>query len=129
MVLGRHWWPIMPEVVGMQATPCRGMPMIRVLSRVRWMYIKGEWRAGFKDGVHGCGGLMRVENPRYTNPLHDLFFEAARQAGIPENDNFNDWGHSQVIRSSPLGAAAPTHTSVVVYPVPGDPTGTGRPTP
>ncbi len=39
---------------------------------------------------------MRVEDPRYTNPLHDLFFEAAQQAGIPPNDNFNDWGHSQV---------------------------------
>lgn len=52
--------------------------------------------AGFEDGVHGNGGLMRVENPRYTNPLHDLFFKAAAQAGIPENDNFNDWRRSQV---------------------------------
>ena len=41
---------------------------------------------------------MRVEDPRYTNPLHDLFFEAAAQAGVPQNDNFNDWGHSQVGR-------------------------------
>jgi choline dehydrogenase len=52
--------------------------------------------AGFEDGVHGCNGLMRVENPRYENPLHDRFFEAAEQAGIPRNDNFNNWGHSQV---------------------------------
>ena len=45
--------------------------------------------------MHGCNGLMRVENPRYENPLHDRFFEAAAQAGIPANDNFNNWGHSQ----------------------------------
>ena len=34
--------------------------------------------------------------PAVYQPLHDLFFKAAGQAGIPENDNFNDWGHSQV---------------------------------
>jgi hypothetical protein len=59
--------------------------------------------AGFEDGVHGNGGLMRVENPRYTNPLHDLFFQAAAQAGIPENDNFNDWRRPQVTRKPKLG--------------------------
>ena len=51
---------------------------------------------GIEDGVHGTGGLMRVENPRYNNPLHDVFFQASQQAGIPENDNFNNWGRSQV---------------------------------
>ena len=39
---------------------------------------------------------MRVENPRYNNPLHEAFFQAARQAGIPENTNFNDWRTNQV---------------------------------
>ena len=61
---------------------------------------QGPWwgfRAGFEDGVHGCNGLMRVENPRYENPLHGMFFEAAEQAGIPRNDNFNNWGHSQAL--------------------------------
>ena len=52
--------------------------------------------AGFEDGVHGNAGLMRVENPRYNNPLHEAFFQAARQAGIPENTNFNDWRTKQV---------------------------------
>ncbi len=52
--------------------------------------------AGIEDGVHGTGGLMRVENPRYNNPLHEVFFQAAKQAGLPENDNFNNWGRSQV---------------------------------
>lgn len=60
------------------------------------MFMKSGVAAGFEDGVHGCNGLMRVENPRYTNPLHDRFFEAAEQAGIPANGNFNNWGHTQV---------------------------------
>ncbi len=47
--------------------------------------------------MHGNEGLMRVENPRYNNPLHEAFFQAARQAGIPENNNFNDWRTSQVM--------------------------------
>lgn len=46
--------------------------------------------------MHGNAGLMRVENPRYNNPLHEAFFQAARQAGIPENNNFNDWRKTQV---------------------------------
>ncbi len=46
--------------------------------------------------MHGNAGLMRVENPRYNNPLHEAFFQAARQAGIPENSNFNDWRRGQV---------------------------------
>lgn len=50
---------------------------------------------GAKDGVHGRGGPMHVENPRYQNKLHDVFFQAAEEAGIPKNPNFNDWGHSQ----------------------------------
>ena len=39
---------------------------------------------------------MRVENPRYENEMHGIFFKAAEQVGIPKNDNFNDWGRSQV---------------------------------
>jgi len=42
---------------------------------------------------------MHVESPRYQNKLHDVFFQAAEQAGIPKNPNFNDWGHSQVCSS------------------------------
>eukprot|EP00877_Chromochloris_zofingiensis_P006299 jgi/Chrzof1/1922/Cz10g26120.t1 len=44
---------------------------------------------------HGADGLMRVENPRYENPLHDEFFRAAQTAGLPENNDFNDWSRSQ----------------------------------
>lgn len=38
---------------------------------------------------------MRVENPRYDNPLHEEFFRAARAAGLAPNDDFNDWSHGQ----------------------------------
>ena len=41
--------------------------------------VKTMWGTGPVDGVHGAGGTMHVENPRYHNKLHDVFFEAARQ--------------------------------------------------
>ena len=46
--------------------------------------------------MHGVGGNVKIENPRYYNPMHDALFEAAKQAGLPYNPDFNDWGHSQV---------------------------------
>ena len=52
--------------------------------------------AGAVDGVHGAGGTMHVESPRYHNKLHDVFFEAARQYGLKPNSDFNDWSRSQV---------------------------------
>ena len=39
---------------------------------------------------------MHVENPRYQNEMHDIFFQAAQELGMPKNDNFNDWGQKQV---------------------------------
>ncbi len=38
---------------------------------------------------------MHVENPRYQNSLHDLFFKAAEQKGLKANSDFNDWSHPQ----------------------------------
>lgn len=37
-----------------------------------------------------------MENPRYTHVLHDVFFQAAQQQGLPANNDFNDWSHDQV---------------------------------
>jgi choline dehydrogenase-like flavoprotein len=45
---------------------------------------------------HGKGGLLSVENPRYHHRLHDVFFQAAQQHGIPANTDFNDWSRDQV---------------------------------
>ena len=44
---------------------------------------------------HGKGGTMHVENPRYQNSLHDLFFQAAKEKGLRQNPDFNDWSHAQ----------------------------------
>ncbi|CAM9137760.1 unnamed protein product, partial [Discosporangium mesarthrocarpum] len=52
-------------------------------------------RSKGKGEYHGKGGLMEVENVRYMNPLTKMFFKACEQAGLPKNDDFNDWGHSQ----------------------------------
>ncbi|EIE18382.1 alcohol oxidase [Coccomyxa subellipsoidea C-169] len=72
-----------------------GVPGWTSQDALRW-FIQAENNCrGIEDGVHGTGGLMRVENPRYNNPLHEVFFQAAKQAGLPENDNFNNWGRSQ----------------------------------
>lgn len=38
---------------------------------------------------------MRVEDPRYDNPLHQAFFDAAAAAGLPANPDFNDWSRPQ----------------------------------
>lgn len=48
------------------------------------------------DNVHGEGGPMHVESPRYQNKLHDVFFKGAEEAGIPRNSNFNDWSQHPV---------------------------------
>ena len=39
---------------------------------------------------------MHVENPRYQNPLHDVFFQAAKEKGLNFNPDFNDWNTPQV---------------------------------
>ncbi|KAI8103262.1 hypothetical protein M9435_004601 [Picochlorum sp. BPE23] len=55
-----------------------------------------ETNADIKDpAVHGTDGPMHVENPRYNNFLHQTFFEAAKEIGIPANLDFNDWRHKQ----------------------------------
>ena len=44
---------------------------------------------------HGRGGTMHVEDPRYQNKMHDVFFDAAKECGLSFNDDFNDWSHPQ----------------------------------
>ncbi|WP_042704747.1 GMC family oxidoreductase, partial [Azospirillum sp. B506] len=45
------------------------------------------WRGA--DEMHGSGGEWRVERQRLRWDLLDRFAEAAQQAGIPRNDDFN----------------------------------------
>jgi choline dehydrogenase-like flavoprotein len=59
-------------------------------------FIAAEGNADLRaPGVHGADGPMKVESPRYRSYLHDAFFAAAAQAGIPANPDFNDWGRDQ----------------------------------
>jgi choline dehydrogenase len=38
---------------------------------------------------HGAGGPLRVEDPRYIHPLSSAWLEAALEAGLPANGDFN----------------------------------------
>jgi len=44
---------------------------------------------------HAMGGEWAVEHVRYQNPLSRIFLQACKQAGLPMNDDFNDWSKSQ----------------------------------
>jgi choline dehydrogenase len=41
------------------------------------------------DQYHGAGGPLGVSYPRSSLPICEAFFQAAEQAGIPRNDDFN----------------------------------------
>ncbi|TWT21156.1 choline dehydrogenase [Luteimonas marina] len=53
---------------------------------------EGNARGG--DALHGGDGPLSVSDLRHVNPLSRAFIEAAGQAGIPHNDDFN--GHDQL---------------------------------
>lgn len=38
---------------------------------------------------HGVGGPQNVADPRWVSPISSAFLEAARQAGLPQNEDFN----------------------------------------
>ena len=50
---------------------------------------KAEGNTRGADGLHGADGPLAVSDLRHHNPLSDVFIEAARQAGIPANNDFN----------------------------------------
>jgi len=41
------------------------------------------------DELHGTGGPLSVEDLSFTNPLSDVFIQAAEQAGFARNNDFN----------------------------------------
>lgn len=45
--------------------------------------------------THGAAGPLKVEDPRYKNALHDVFFRTAESHGLRLNSDFNDWSHDQ----------------------------------
>ena len=48
---------------------------------------EGNSRGG--DALHGADGPLGVSDLRHTNPLSQVFIDAATQAGIPANGDFN----------------------------------------
>jgi len=45
---------------------------------------------------HGLGGEWNMDDVRYQNPLSRVFLTAAQEAGLPLNDDFNNWDRPQV---------------------------------
>ncbi|MBL8262719.1 MAG: choline dehydrogenase [Xanthomonadaceae bacterium] len=50
---------------------------------------KAEGNSRGADALHGGDGPLAVSDLRYTNPLSQVFIDAARQAGLAQNGDFN----------------------------------------
>ena len=50
---------------------------------------KAEGNTRGADALHGADGPLTVSDLRHHNPLSEVFIEAARQAGMPANADFN----------------------------------------
>src|ERR1700733_6972334 len=68
----------------------------RQLGNAGWSYAdvlpffkKAERNERLHDEFHGGDGPLNVAERPYTNPLSHVFVEAAQQAGIPLNPDFN----------------------------------------
>jgi choline dehydrogenase len=70
---------------GWRQRGCVGWDYASVLPFFR----KAEDQERGEDEFHGVGGPLRVSNQRFRNEIIDAVIEAAVQAGIPRNDDFN----------------------------------------
>jgi choline dehydrogenase len=52
-------------------------------------FIQAEDQENGASEFHGVGGPLSVQNLRHTNPLSDVFIEAAVEAGHPRTRDFN----------------------------------------
>jgi len=52
-------------------------------------FIKSEDQENGASEYHGAGGPLSVQNLRYSNPLSQVFIDAAEQAGHPGTNDFN----------------------------------------
>lgn len=50
---------------------------------------KAENNERMEDQFHGRGGPLNVTDHRFRHPLSELFVEAAVEAGVPRNEDFN----------------------------------------
>ena len=70
---------------GWRQRGCVGWDYASVLPFFR----KAEDQERGEDDFHGVGGPLRVSDQRFRNEIIDAVVEAAVQAGIPRNDDFN----------------------------------------
>jgi len=70
---------------GWRQRGCVGWDYASVLPFFR----KAEDQERGEDEFHGVGGPLRVSDQRFRNEIIDAVIEAAVQAGIPRNDDFN----------------------------------------
>ncbi|MDH5822834.1 choline dehydrogenase [Luteimonas sp. RD2P54] len=52
-------------------------------------FLRSEGNARGADALHGGDGPLAVSDLRHVNPLSQVFVEAAQQAGLPRNPDFN----------------------------------------
>ncbi len=70
---------------GWRQLGCTGWDYTSVLSYFR----KAEDQERGEDEFHGIGGPLRVSDQRVRNEIIDAVIEAAVQAGVPRNNDFN----------------------------------------
>jgi len=100
----RMWWPRGRLLGGSSSVNAmvymRGQPADydhwRQLGNAGWSYDdvlplfkKAERNERLHDKFHGTEGPLNVAERPYTNPLSHVFVEAAQQAGLPFNPDFN----------------------------------------
>ena len=52
-------------------------------------FLRAEGNSRGADALHGAEGPLAVSDLRHHNPLSEVFVQAAEQAGIPRNRDFN----------------------------------------
>jgi choline dehydrogenase len=52
-------------------------------------FLRAENNSRGASAYHGASGPLSVQDPRRKSPLTTAFVEAARQSGLPANDDFN----------------------------------------
>lgn len=70
---------------GWRDAGCAGWGWLDVLP----MFVRSERNERLAGPWHGSEGLLHVSDPRHRHPLCRAFVAAAREIGLPANDDFN----------------------------------------